>query len=46
MLAQLSEDGWDGNELVVRVRPQPTAADPATAPEGLVINQITIYRQR
>lgn len=46
MLPQLSEDGWDGNELVVRVRPQPTAADPATAPEGLVISQITIYRQR
>jgi tyrosinase len=46
LIPQLIEDGWDGNELLVRVRPRTPAADPATAPPGLVIGQITIYRLR
>jgi tyrosinase len=46
LIAQLVRDGWDGGELLVRVRPESPAADPATAPQGLVIRQITIYRLR
>lgn len=46
LIPQLIEDGWDGNELLVRVRPRTPVADPAAAPPGLEIDQITVFRLR
>jgi tyrosinase len=46
LIPELYDDGWDGGELVVQVRPETPSENPETAPKGLSIGQITVFLRR
>ena len=45
VIPQLIEDGWNGTEVVVAVRPESPVADSGQVPGGIQIRQITVYRR-
>ena len=45
VIPQLIEDGWNGTEVVVVVRPESPVADSGQVPGGIQIRQITVYRR-
>ena len=46
LIPELDDDGWDGGQLVVQVRPETLDENAETRPQGLVIGQIIVYLQR
>ena len=45
-IPDLVADGWNGSEVVVRVLPETAGAGAGPEPQGIEVQQITVYRRR
>jgi hypothetical protein len=45
-IPDLVADGWNGSEVVVRVLPDTAGAGAGPEPQGIEVQQITVYRRR